>query len=63
MIGHAELHYWLWRVGRAETEDRGPEDEEEHRIEALRLYELLLAKTPKYKYREADRRSDCWCFQ
>ncbi len=41
---HAELHYWLWKLAL----DPGVE----HRAEALRLYEQLLAKTPKYDYRK-----------
>jgi len=39
-----ELHFRLWELGWTE--------QEEHRIEALRLYELLFAKAPKHKYRK-----------
>jgi class 3 adenylate cyclase/tetratricopeptide (TPR) repeat protein len=62
---HAELHYWLWKIqvdarlqpaqpklaSRAHAKDVRLPDPGDHRLEALRLYESLLAKTPKQEYR------------
>jgi hypothetical protein len=38
---HAELQYWLWKLG-----------EREQAATALALYETLYAKTPKYQYKQ-----------
>jgi class 3 adenylate cyclase/tetratricopeptide (TPR) repeat protein len=43
----AELHYWLWKTSANRRSARAEAD----RVQALRLYELLAATTPKYEYR------------
>lgn len=50
----AELHYWLWR-SRANSNSPAPSELEfagTHRREALRLYESLYAKTPKFEFKK-----------
>jgi tetratricopeptide (TPR) repeat protein len=41
----AELHYWLWKID-------GSSKHSDHQAEALRLYQVLLVKTPNHGYRK-----------
>jgi tetratricopeptide (TPR) repeat protein len=53
----AELHYWLWKLGDqggtpvARSGAGSLQDTQEHRAEALRLYQSIIEKTPQIDYR------------
>lgn len=58
----AELHYWMWQLGRARVapettatgrpveSDAGMVESDDHRRKALSLYNALFAKTPNHEY-------------